>query len=93
MDRDLMHELAWQITGLPVPAQQDEADFASALHRVEAFLAEYRHVPDPKAGDAYEARLGSWLDAERAADEHGALSQKRRERIQQVVGPEWRAAG
>lgn len=93
MDRELMRELAREITGLPVPARQDEEEFSAALHRVEVFVGDHGRIPDAHASDAYEARLGSWLEAERVADEHAALPRKRRERIEQAVGREWRATG
>lgn len=89
MDRETQRCLARQITGLPQPPHSDEEAFAVWVPQLSAFVSEYGRTPDAHSEDAYEARLGSWVNAQRAADHHGALSEKGAAQLEGILGPGW----
>ncbi|MDQ0261343.1 Helicase associated domain protein [Sinomonas atrocyanea] len=90
MDRDLQTRFARDITGLPALRQQGDQDFAARTNELSAFMRERDRVPEAAAAhDASEARLGSWLDGQRAADRRGRLSAQRAGALQGVLGRGW----
>ncbi|MGT2460603.1 helicase associated domain-containing protein [Sinomonas atrocyanea] len=92
MDQRMMRELARQATGV-TPCHQDDERFGAAMQLLEAFLAEHGRSPDPWADDGYEARLGSWLDDQRAACLHHDLPLERRDQLARAAGPAWESTG
>ncbi|MGT2460701.1 hypothetical protein [Sinomonas atrocyanea] len=63
-----------QEAGLLGLRQQDYNDFFARVGELTAFVRERSQTPATSAHDAAEARLGTWLDAQRAADRRGRLS-------------------
>jgi hypothetical protein len=89
MDDEMRRALARQIAGLD-GIRHDDADFKAAVHRLEGFLAENHRAPAAACGhDAYEAWLGSWLDAQRVAGRRGSLLPRRRAALDHALGPHW----
>ncbi len=85
----MRRELARQISGLGEPRQQDDEQFCACLRVLGDFLAARRRMPDVRAEDADEARLGSWLRAQQAAERRGALSGARGSKLRELIGPGW----
>lgn len=94
MYRDLRTRAARDVTGLSALRQQRDQDFAITVSDVAAFMRERGRMPEVAAAhDAAEARLGSWLDGQRAADRRGRLSAERAVALQGVLGRGWSSEG
>lgn len=94
MYRDLRTRSARDATGLSALRQQRDHDFAATVDALAAFLRERGRMPEVTAAqDAAEARLGSWLDGQRAADWRGRLSAERAGALQGVLGRGWSSEG
>ena len=89
MDERLMRELAWQITGIRRPSQCSDEVFATTLEQVAVFAAAEGRMPEHHAAGALEARLGRWLEAQRADARRGTLSESRRQMIDGAIGAGW----
>jgi hypothetical protein len=85
----MRRELSRQISGLGEPRQQDDEHFSACLRVLDDFLAERRRTPDEHSEDAREAKLGSRLRAQQAAERRGALSGARGSELREVNGPGW----
>lgn len=94
MYRDPRTRSSHDLTGLSALRQQRDQDFAATVNDLAAFMRERGRVPDVAAAhDAAEARLGSWLDGQRAADARGRLSAERAGALQGVLGRGWSSGG
>jgi hypothetical protein len=90
MDRGLPTRFERNATGLSALRQQGDQDFAATVNALAAFMRERGRVPEVAAAhDAAEARLGSWLDGQRAADRRGRLSAQRAGALQGLLGRGW----
>jgi hypothetical protein len=89
MDREMRKRLARDAAGLPEPRQMSDAAFASAVEDLVAFVRDRGRPPEPGSGQPAEARLGTWLDAQRRADRKGRLSADRSGALEHVLGPGW----
>lgn len=76
-------------SGLPGLRQQGYHDFVDAVGELSSFMRDRGAVPEPGAKDRAEARLGSWLDGQRAADRRGRLSAPRAVALEDVLGRDW----
>jgi hypothetical protein len=78
------------ITGLSALRHQDDQDFSGAVNALSAFLGDRGRAPAASAPhDLAEAKLGFWLDGQRAADRRGRLSAPRAAALQRVLGRDW----
>ena len=89
VDEVLMQELAWQITGIRRPSQGSDEVFGRTLEQAAAFRAAEGRAPEAAAEGAREARLGRWLEAQRAESRRGTLSETRRRMIDRAIGAGW----
>jgi hypothetical protein len=89
VDEFMRQSLSRQITGLIEMRHQDDDEFAAALKELVAFRDERGWIPNWESREALEARLGSWLEAQRGAEKGGVLSSARRALLVDVLGPRW----
>ncbi|HKU11780.1 helicase associated domain-containing protein [Sinomonas sp.] len=89
MDGMTRRELARQIAGISDPPQDADALFARTLQRLAAFHRTNARTPEPTAGTLDEARLGRWLEAQRADLRRGTLCDERRSQLDDAIGGDW----
>jgi hypothetical protein len=89
VDNAMWRSLSRQIAGIDEPKQPDDGEFAALLGRLEALVGERGRVPERTAKEPDEARLGSWIEAQRRADHGGRLCDERRTRLVDLLGPRW----
>lgn len=89
VDEALMRELAWQITGIRRPSQSSDEVFGRTLEQTAAFHVAEGRAPETSGESALEARLGRWLEAQRAESRRGTLCDARRRMIDHAIGVGW----
>lgn len=75
--------------GLPEPRPRRDAVFALDVEELAAFVRDNGRAPRANADDPSEAKLGVWLEKQRAAHRSGKLSADRAAAVDGVLGQDW----